>query len=325
MPNGIKFFGEGLPYLKTNDLKGKLIALEGTDGVGRSTQIELLDDWLQVQGFGTVITGWTRSNLAGKAIEMAKGGNMIDRMTLALLYATDFADRLENQILPALRSGFVVLADRYVYNAFARDSARDPSLSWIRDVYGFAPVPDLVCYLRIDVESLIPRVIESGGMNYWESGMDLHMADNIYDSFKKYQKTLIDAYDNMAEQYQFQVIDARRGVEHIQMDLRERIQAIIRKGAKGPTGLVPISGAGAEKPKSPEGLTTRNIERRLQSVELNPGVPLLSTVSAGEDKLILTKPSPTLVPDPSDKVLPFSSAGSPDGRSPEDSESTSSS
>ncbi|HKY63614.1 MAG TPA: dTMP kinase [bacterium] len=326
MPNGIKFFGEGLPYLKTSDLKGKLIAIEGTDGVGRSTQIELLDDWLQVQGFGTVITGWTRSNLAGKAIEMAKGGNMIDRMTLALLYATDFADRLENQILPAMRSGFVVLADRYVYNAFARDSARDPSMAWIKDVYGFAPVPDLVCYLRIDVDSLIPRVIESGGMNYWESGMDLHLADNIFDSFKKYQKTLIDAYDNMAEQYQFQVIDARRGVEQIQQDLRERIQGLIRKGGKGPKTLVPISGSGAEKPKAgADNLTSRNIERRLQSVELSPSAPLLSTVSVGEDKLVLTKPSPTLVPDPADKVLPFSKEGLPAGRNSEDSESTSSS
>jgi dTMP kinase len=257
---------------------------------------------------------------------MAKGGNMIDRMTLALLYATDFADRLENQILPALRSGFVVIADRYVYNAFARDSARDPSMAWIKDVYGFAPVPDLVCYLRIDVNSLIPRVIESGGMNYWESGMDLHLADNIYDSFKKYQKTLIDTYDNIAEQYDFAVIDARRDVEHIQQDLRERIQKVIRKGGKGPSTLVPVPSSGAEKPKSSsDSLNSRNIERRLQSVELNPGAPLLSTVSAGEDKLIVTKTLPTLVPDPSDKVLPFSAPSSPAGQSPEDSESTSSS
>src|SRR5215831_3326417 len=242
MPNGIKFFGDGLPYLKTSDLKGKLIALEGTDGVGRSTQIELLEDWLQVQGFGVVVTGWTRSNLMGKAIEMAKGGNMIDRMTLALLYATDFADRLENQILPALRSGFVVLADRYVYNAFARDSTRDPSMTWIKEVYGFAPVPDLVCYLRIDLENLIPRVIESGGMNYWESGQDLHLADNIFDSFKKYQKILIQTYDNMAEEYKFQVVDARRSVEEIQQDLRQRIENVIRRGKN--SSVVPLPSAG---------------------------------------------------------------------------------
>ncbi len=232
MPKETKFFGEGLPYLNTNDLKGKLIAIEGTDGVGRSTQMDLLERWLQVQGYGVLVTGWTRSNLMGAAIEMAKNGNMIDRMTMSLLYATDFADRLENQIIPALRSGFVVLSDRYVYTAFARDSARDPSMKWVKDLFGFAPIPDLVCYLRIDVENLIPRVIESGGMNYWESGMDLHLTNNIFDSFKKYQKNLIDAYDKLAEEYRFEVIDARKSVDQIQQDLREKIQNVLKPEKK---------------------------------------------------------------------------------------------
>ena len=228
MPSEIKFFGDGLPYLKTDDLKGKLIAIEGTDGVGRSTQIDLLEEWLRVKGYGVVVTGWTRSNLMSKSIKMAKDGNMIDRMTLSLLYATDFADRLENQILPALHSGFIVLADRYIYTAFARDSARNPDLTWIKDVFGFAPIPHLICYLRLDVDNLIPRVIESGGMNYWESGVDLHLADNIFDSFKKYQKQLIDCYDNMAEDYQFKVVDARGSVEQIQQDLREHIETLLQ-------------------------------------------------------------------------------------------------
>ena len=230
MPNAIKFFGEGLPYQTTSDCKGKLIVIEGTDGVGRSTQVELLIQWLKVQGFGVVTTGWTRSQLMSKAIEYAKSGNMLDRMTFSLLYATDFADRLENQILPALRSGFIVLADRYVYTAWARDSVRAPDMRWVRDLYGFAPIPDLVCYLRIDVENLIPRVIESGGMDYWESGMDLHMAENIYDSFKKYQNKMIAAYDEMAEQEKFEVVDARRSVLDIQEDLRERIAKSLQGG-----------------------------------------------------------------------------------------------
>jgi dTMP kinase len=157
---------------------------------------------------------------------------MIDRMTMSLLYATDFADRLENQIIPALRSGFVVLSDRYVYTAFARDSVRDPSMKWVKDVFGFAPIPDLICYLRIDVENLIPRVIESGGMNYWESGMDQHLADNIFDSFKKYQRTLIDAYDKLAEEYRFEVVDARTGVEQIQQILRAKIQTTLKPAKK---------------------------------------------------------------------------------------------
>jgi dTMP kinase len=211
--------------------------LEGTDGVGRSTQIDLLENWLQVQGYGVVVTGWTRSNLMSRTIEMAKKGNMLDRMTFSLLYATDFADRLENQILPALRSGFIVLADRYIYTAFARDSARTPDTRWIKDVFGFALVPDLVCYLRTDVESLIPRVIESGGMNYWESGMDLHLTDNIFDSFRKYQKILIEAYDKMAEEYQFEVLDARQEVQEIQKDLRERIERVIKNV---PENILPL-------------------------------------------------------------------------------------
>lgn len=227
MQSGIKFFGEGLPYRKTFDCKGKLIAIEGTDGVGRSTQMELLTQWLKIQGYGVVTTGWTRSKLMSKAIDYAKSGNMLDRLTFSLLYATDFADRLENEIIPALESGFLVLADRYVYTAWARDSVRDPKLQWIKDLYGFAPVPHMTLYLRIDVDNLIPRVIESGGMDYWESGMDLHLADNIYDSFNKYQKKMIESFDLLAEENRFEVIDARQNVEDIQNELRNRIQGAL--------------------------------------------------------------------------------------------------
>ncbi|MCE9625037.1 MAG: thymidylate kinase [Deltaproteobacteria bacterium] len=326
MPSGIKFFGEGLPYLKTSDLKGKLIAIEGTDGVGRSTQIELLEDWLQVQGFGVVVTGWTRSNLAGAAIEMAKGGNMIDRMTLGLLYATDFADRLENQILPALRSGFVVIADRYIYNAFARDSARDPDSSWIKEVYGFAPVPDLVCYLRLDVDNHIPRVIESGGMNYWESGMDLHLADNIFDSFKKYQKTLIQSYDDMVMTYGFEVIDARRSVAEIQQDLQAHIENVVKK-TRG--SLIPLpSGRGFEKPAKAgnevANLNARQIEKRLQTGVTQIFGQTGAEISVGEERLILSPLPPPDFPGSNDKVIPFSSATPTPARSPEDSGSTNS-
>ncbi len=225
-----KFLGEGLPYTRPLDhLKGKLIAIEGTDGVGRSTQIELLKDWLQVQGFGVLETGWTRSNLMKRSIESAKEGNMLNRLTFSLLYATDFADRLENQVLPALRSGFVVLADRYVYTAFARDVVRGKEPRWIRDVFGFALQPDLVCYLKIDVDSLIPRVIESGGMNYWEAGMDLHMGEDLFDSFKKYQSFLINEYDKMADEFGFEVIDARGKVDEIQSAIREKVARVLKK------------------------------------------------------------------------------------------------
>ncbi|MFO0729913.1 MAG: thymidylate kinase [Nitrospiraceae bacterium] len=208
-------------------MKGKLIAVEGTDGVGRSTHIELLQEWLEVQGYGVVTTGWTRSNLMSKAIEMAKQGNIIDRWSFSLLYATDFADRLEHQIIPALRSGFIVLADRYIYTACARDYVRSGDRKWIRDVFGFALIPDLVCYLRIDVDTLALRVIESKGMNYWESGMDLRLGADLYDSFKKYQGLLIEEFDKMAEEFNFQVIDARKSPEEIQEELRAKIQLLL--------------------------------------------------------------------------------------------------
>ncbi|MBX3330089.1 MAG: hypothetical protein KF722_06790 [Nitrospira sp.] len=223
-----RFFGDGLKYLDPSDLKGKLIAIEGTDGVGRSTHIEMLQEWLEIQGYGVMTTGWTRSNLMSKTIEMAKAGNILDRWSLSLLYATDFADRLEHQIIPALRSGFVVLADRYIYTAFARDFVRSTDRKWIRDVFGFALTPDLVCYLRIDVETLALRVIETTGMNYWESGMDLRLGGDLYDSFKKYQSLLIEEFDKMAMEFRFNVVDARKSPEEIQDELRGYILPVLQ-------------------------------------------------------------------------------------------------
>jgi dTMP kinase len=213
-------------------LKGKLIAIEGTDGVGRSTHIDLLQEWLEVQGYGVITTGWTRSNLMSKTIEMAKQGNILDRWSFSLLYATDFADRLEHQIIPALRSGFIVLADRYIYTALARDAVRSGDRTWIRNVFGFAVVPDLVLYLRIDVDTLALRVIETKGMNYWESGMDLRLGGDLFDSFKKYQSSLIEEFDKMAEEFRFEVVDARKPPEEIQDSLRSKIQPILANGRR---------------------------------------------------------------------------------------------
>lgn len=217
-----------MTYLSPGELKGKLIAIEGTDGVGRSTHLEMLQEWLEVQGYGVVTTGWTRSSLMSKTIEVAKQGNILDRWSFSLLYATDFADRLEHQIIPALRSGFVVLADRYIYTALARDFVRSGDRNWIRDVFGFALIPDLVCYLRIDVDTLALRVIESKGMNFWESGMDLKLGSDLYDSFKKYQSLLIEEFDKMAEEFGFEVVDARKPPDDIQDALRAKILPILK-------------------------------------------------------------------------------------------------
>src|SRR5204862_3832295 len=185
------WYGEGLPYLKTGSLPGHLIVIEGTDGVGRSTQIELLRPWLELEGYAVSNTGWTRSPLLSDTINEAKAGHELNVTTFSLLYAADFADRLENQIIPALRAGFIVVADRYMYTAFARNAVMGAHAEWTRKLFGFAVVPDLVLYLKIDVKHLVPRVLESKGMDYWESGMHLKLGSDIFDSFRRYQARIL--------------------------------------------------------------------------------------------------------------------------------------
>ncbi|HEY3886193.1 MAG TPA: hypothetical protein VGL62_13335, partial [Vicinamibacterales bacterium] len=169
------YYSYGIPYLSIADYPGKLIAIEGTDGVGRSTQIRLLREWLEVQGYGVIETGWTRSELMQPTINVAKASNTLNKLTFVLLYATDFADRLEKVIIPALRAGFIVLSDRYIFTALARAGVRGVDRVWLRDLYGFAIAPHLVFYLKIDERTLIRRVLQSRGMDYWESGMDLKL------------------------------------------------------------------------------------------------------------------------------------------------------
>jgi dTMP kinase len=217
------FYGNGLPYLKISPLRGSLIVIEGTDGVGRSTQIEQLTRWLEVQGYGVVNTGWTRSPLLAETINEAKAGHELNVTTFSLLYAADFADRLENQIIPALRAGFIVVADRYMYTAFARNAVMGADPEWTRKLFGFAVVPDLVLYLQIDVKHLVPRVLESKGMDYWESGMHLKLGSDIFDSFRRYQARILREYERMADEFAFVTVDARRPIDDIQQELRGSI------------------------------------------------------------------------------------------------------
>jgi dTMP kinase len=221
------YYGHPIPYLPIHGYPGKIIAIEGTDGVGRSTQIEMLREWLEVQGYGVIDTGWTRSELMQPTIEIAKASNTLNKLTFVLLYATDFADRLEKEIIPALKAGFIVLSDRYVYTAMARAGVRGVDRTWLRNLYGFAIVPHLVFYLKIDEKTLIKRVLQSRGMDYWESGMDLKLGDDIYESFRAYQRSLLKEYSSMADEYQFRVLDARRKVEVIQDELRRQIGAFL--------------------------------------------------------------------------------------------------
>jgi dTMP kinase len=218
-----QYYGPGLPYLPLDHYPGKIIAIEGTDGVGRSTQIRLLREWLEVQGYGVVETGWTRSTLMQPTIDLAKASNTLNKLTFVLLYATDFADRLEKEIVPALKAGFIVLADRYIFTALARARVRRVDRAWLRSLYGFAVVPHLVFYLRIDVERLIRRVLQSGGMDFWESGMDMKLADDIHDSFRSYQTKLMREYAALGEEFGFRTLDARLPVERLQAELRRQI------------------------------------------------------------------------------------------------------
>src|SRR5689334_4157362 len=222
-----QYYGHGLPYVQLNDYPGKIIAIEGTDGVGRSTQIRLLREWLEVQGYAVLETGWTRSQLMQPTIDLAKSSNTLNKLTFVLLYATDFADRLEKEIIPALKAGFIVLSDRYIYTALARAGVRGVDRQWVRNLFGFALAPHLVFYLRIDEKTLIRRVLQARGMDYWESGMDLKLGDDIYESFRAYQRVLLKEYASMADEFGFRVLDARRKVDVIQDELRRQIAAFL--------------------------------------------------------------------------------------------------
>ncbi len=209
------------------DLTGKLIVIEGTDGVGRSTQIDLLKPWLEQEGRAVLDTGLTRSDLAGRGIKQAKVGHTLGPLTLSLFYATDFTDRLEQEIVPALRAGFVVLTDRYIYSLMARALIRGIDTAWLQNAYSFALKPDAVFYLRIGVDDLIPRVVFSRGFDYWESGMDLHPSEVMYESFRKYQTALLAQFDLLAEKYVFDVIDASGSPQGVFGQLRDRIGRVL--------------------------------------------------------------------------------------------------
>ena len=230
------YYGYGIPYLPIDGYPGKIIAIEGTDGVGRSTQIRLLREWLEVQGYGVVETGWTRSQLMAPTIDIAKASNTLNKLTFVLLDATDFADRLEKEIIPALKAGFIVLSDRYIFTAMARAGVRGVDRSWIRSLYGFAIAPHLVFYLKIDEKALIRRVLQSRGMDFWESGMDLKLGDDIYESFRAYQRALLREYASMADEFGFRVLDAKRKVDVIQDELRRQIGAFLSESEVGVKG-----------------------------------------------------------------------------------------
>ena len=225
----MRFYGTPLPGVSTEAYSGKLIVIEGTDGVGRSTQITLLRGWLEARGHAVLDTGLTRSVLAGQGIKEAKQGHTLGRLTMQLYYATDLIDRLQNEMLPALRAGFIVLTDRYIYSAIARALVRGVDGQWLQSIYSVALVPDAIFYLRIrTAEELVTRVLASGrGFDYWESGMDLYLGEDFYDSFVEYQTRLLREFDRMSSEYGFQTVNASRSVRKVAHDLQRAVAEII--------------------------------------------------------------------------------------------------
>lgn len=222
------FYGKGIPGVVLEELKGQLIVVEGADGSGRSTQIDLLRNWLERLGYPTVNVGLKRSMLVSRELEQAMQGNILGTRTLSLFYATDFADQLENRIIPALRSGFIVLADRYIYTLMSRAIVRGVEPAWIRDVYSIALIPDAVFYLAVSPKILMERNLRKHAvLDYWESGMDMHRSPNMYSSFIEYQRLIQKEFKAMQQLYGFETINGNRSPRAIQNELRARIELIL--------------------------------------------------------------------------------------------------
>ena len=223
-----RFYGHGIPGVAVEKLAGRLIVVEGADGSGRSTQIRWLVEWLEGNGHSTVQVGLKRSSLVSEELDKAQEGNILSRTTLSLFYATDFADQLENIILPALRAGQMVLADRYIYTLMARDKVRGMDEVWLKNLYGMALVPDAVFYLNVAPEELVQRAFAKySALDYWESGMDLGLARDLFDSFLKYQALMAQEFKRMQRTYDFHILNGQRSVEEINAELRKKTDAVL--------------------------------------------------------------------------------------------------
>lgn len=225
----VRFYGRGLPGVTDQHLPGKLIVIEGPDGVGRSTQIALLREWLEASGYAVSFSGLRRSELASVGINAAKQGHTLGNTTMALYYAVDLADRLERVIIPALRAGFVVLTDRYLYSLIARNEVRGVDGDWLRSLMGFALVPDAVFFMRARVEDLIPRVLGARGFDYWESGMDFLGHSDYHESFIAYQSRMLEAFDRLGQEYGFIDVDASGSIQSVFQQLRDGIHEVVRE------------------------------------------------------------------------------------------------
>lgn len=231
--NRIKFIKSGIKYLQDIEIKGSFIVIEGPDASGRSTQIQKMTTKLEAEGHAVINAGLRRSDLISKGIIEAKRNFLLGKRTMALYYAADFADQLENKIIPALKAGFIVLSDRYIYTLIARSSVRGINKNWLHNLFSFAIKPDLVFYLDVDSHNLIHRVFQKNySLDYYESGADLGISNDIYDSFIKYQHALKKEFEMMRARYGLINIDGNKNIEEVFQQIQTKIDDFLTSGDK---------------------------------------------------------------------------------------------
>ncbi len=236
--------------LKPNQTKGKLIIVEGIDGSGKSTQIDLVYKWLKDKGKSVYFSEWNSSPLVKSTTKLGKKERLFTPTTFSLIQATDFADRWENHLLPLLKAGAIVIADRYAFTALARDVSRGVDAKWVRNLYSFAIQPDLALYFQVDIDTALERILASRAkIKYYEAGMDLGLADKKVASFRLFQGRVLEEYEKMIKEFNFKVIDATKPVESQQKEIRRLVTAILKdwEGLPNPT------------------ISAKNYEKKLQS------------------------------------------------------------
>ena len=211
------------------DLPGRLIVVEGIDGSGKSTQLDLLHKWLRSEGYVTVFTEWNSSPIVRDTTKRGKRKQLLTPMSFSLIHAADFASRTHEQILPALQAGVVVLADRYIYTAFARDAARGVNRKWVRDLYSFAPPPDLALYFHVSLEESIRRIgAARAEIKFYEAGMDLGLAEDVSESFRLFQGRILQEYDTLCDEYDITRVDAHQSLVSQQVLVRDLVEPLLK-------------------------------------------------------------------------------------------------
>ncbi|MGH7543832.1 MAG: dTMP kinase [Gemmatimonadota bacterium] len=229
---GKRSYQHSLPGVDLDELGGTLIVIEGPDGSGRSSQMWLLSRWLEERGYAVEQMGLKRSKLVANELEQAKRGNVLSPRTMALFYATDFYDQLENRIVPALRAGMVVLADRYIYTLMVRDMVRGARIEWLEPLYSMSIIPDAVFVLDTAPHNILERTLGSrGNLDYWESGMDLGIAREWYDSFMEYQRRTREKFAELVPRHDLQLVDGNRPIQEIHEDLKSRMEGLLGASA----------------------------------------------------------------------------------------------